>query len=123
MLTTALRRRTPWLAVAAIALGVTFAATSPSLADNPYGPGYKSCGSFRASDLRIRVYATHLTCRSAVRIQKEYWLGKRRDRRVFNGGTGASGYILLKKYPGWRCTSGSGGGACQKRKSVAAYQN
>jgi len=119
----ALKRRIQLLAVVAIALAVAFAAASPSLADNPYGPGYKSCGSFRASDYRIRVYAKDMTCRRAVRIQKEYWLGKRSDRRVYNGGSGADGYILLDKYPGWKCTSGSGGGGCRKDTHVAAYQN
>jgi hypothetical protein len=111
------------VAVAAAALCLTLAVTTPSLADNPYGPGYKSCGSFRASDYRIRVYAKDMTCRRAVRIQKEYWLGKRKDKRIVNGGTGASGYVLLDKYPGWKCTSGSGGGGCRKDMHVAAYQN
>src|SRR4051794_18851762 len=93
-----------------VAMVVSLAAAASALADGPFGPGYVACGSFHASGYRIRVYAAHVTCTQAVRIQKEYWLGKRKDRQIFNGGSGASGYVLLKKYPGWRCTSGSGGG-------------
>jgi hypothetical protein len=94
----------------------------PVSAAGPYGPSYKYCGSFNAT-YHIRVYATHLSCRKALRIQKEYWLGARRNHVVVNGGSGAAGYVLLKRYPGWRCGSGSGGGQCTKGRSSAAYQD
>jgi len=107
------------LAIALFALSAS--ATSASAA-GPYGPGYKYCGSFEA-DYSIHVYATHMPCRKAVRIQKEYWLGPSRRKTVVNGGIGAAGYVLLKRFPGWRCGSGSGGGQCTKGNKAAAYQD
>lgn len=107
-----------------------------STAAGPYGPSYRYCGSFKATSpllrtrltlssggYNIRVYATHMRCRKALRIQKEYWLGPRHRKVIVNGGAGATGYILLKRFPGWRCGSGAGGGACTKGRASAAYQN
>lgn len=92
-------------------------------AARPYGAEQKSCGSFDGGEYRISVYATEISCKKARRIQKEYWLGPKRRKVIVNGGSGAAGYILLKRFPGWRCTSGSGGGSCSKGDSVASYQN
>ena len=89
---------------------------------NPYGHGVRYCGSFK-SGYRIYVYASHTTCHTAMRIQKEYWRGKRRNKVIVNGGSGAMGYVLLKRYPGWKCTSGSGGGGCSKGRKSAYYQD
>jgi hypothetical protein len=88
-----------------------------------FGPTFKFCKSFHAGSLRIDVYAHLVTCRRARAIQKELWLGPDSRKRVFNGGSGAAGYVLLKRFPGWRCGSGSGGGSCNKGKASAAYQN
>jgi hypothetical protein len=100
------------------------ASLSPSLAGAvaPYGPGYRYCGSFQTG-YRVRVYETHMGCKKAMRIQREYWLGPDSRKTVVNGGTGARGYVLLKRFPGWRCGSGSGGGQCSKGLKSAAYQD
>lgn len=107
---------------AALAL-LTFACVaSQAEAANPYGPAFKSCGSFETK-YHVRVYATHMPCRKALRIQKEYWRGPESRKTIVNGGTGCCGYILLKRFPGWKCTSGAGGGACTKGPKVAAYSD
>lgn len=86
-------------------------------------PGMTKCGSFEAS-YRIYVYANDdLRCRKARRIMRELWFGPERRKVRVNGGTGADGYVRLKRYPGWRCTSGAGGGACERGRKVAGYQN
>jgi hypothetical protein len=120
----AVARNTSACATLLILLGLVASSgvTSSASAAGPYGPGYKYCGSFKAG-YHIRVYATHLSCRKAVDIQKEYWLGPRHRKVVVNGGSGAFGYVLLKRYPGWRCGSGAGGGQCTKGKASAAYQD
>lgn len=83
-----------------------------------------SCGSFRAAGYRIRVSANARTsCTTALAVERERWLGPRSGKRVVNGGTGASGYTELERYPGWRCTSGSGGGGCRKGSLETRYQN
>lgn len=86
--------------------------------------GDRSCGSFRAAGYRIRVSANGRTsCTTALGVERERWLGPESRKRKVNGGTGASGYTELKAYPGWRCTSGSGGGGCRKGPFETRYQN
>jgi hypothetical protein len=85
-------------------------------------PGTRRCGTFRSS-YRIHVYAKKISCKKARRIQKTYWRGPDSGRVVHNGGTGAYGWITLKKFPGYRCTSGAGGGVCKKGNKEAWYLN
>jgi hypothetical protein len=83
----------------------------------------KKCGSFKAKGYRIYVYANkRLSCERARRVMKARW-GPSSGIVTHNGGTGASGWITLKKYPGWKCYSGAGGGTCRKSKAVAGYQS
>lgn len=107
------------IAASTLALGV---AATPAADPNAFGPAYKYCKSFQA-EYRIHVYAKRVTCRRARQIQREYWLGPRSRKIIRNGGSGANGYVLLKRFPGWGCGSGAGGGACTKGKASAAYQN
>ncbi len=107
-------------AVLLVALATVVSSAS---AAGPYGPDYEYCGSFSADSYKIEVYATDMRCRKAVRIQREYWLAPRHRKVFVNGGAGASGYVLLKRFPGWRCGSGAGGGQCTKGNASAAYQN
>lgn len=109
--------------IAALLVGLAAASGSMAVATPNYDwPGMRKCGTFEAG-YKIWVYAKHITCRRARRIQKEYWLAPARRRVVHHGGTGAFGWVTLKRYPGWRCTSGAGGGNCQKGKRFASYQN
>ncbi|WP_217925002.1 hypothetical protein [Miltoncostaea oceani] len=104
-----------------------FLAVSPSDAEghravNYWGADYKSCGSFETS-YHTHVYAKGIKCRLAVRLQKEYWNAPARFKVIVNGGSGAEGYTRLRRFPGWICRSGSGGGSCAKGKRVSAYSN
>ena len=108
-------------AVAGIA-AVVLSAASPAGANDYWGPGYKSCGSFK-SDYTINVSAKKLPCKRAMQIQRELWNGPDSRKVIVNGGSGASGYIKLKRFPGWKCTSGAGAGSCRKGGSYAAYDN
>ena len=111
-------------AVAAAAVALLLLMPSGAAAQQPDGfPSYKKCGAFKAGGLRIWVSADRIGCGKARRIQREYWLGRRKDKIIVNGGSGYAGYIKLKKYKGWRCTSGAGAGRCAKGKAVAAYEN
>ncbi len=114
------------LSFVVVALGSAPALAGPTAAAGPNGaydwPGMKKCGSFK-DEFRIYVYASRrprLSCRTATRVQKAFW-GPERGRVVH--GSGPSEYVTLKKYPGWRCGSGAGGGACRKGRRVAGYQN
>jgi len=111
-------------AIAAVAVALAFSiVVSPAAPTPNYDwPGMKKCGTFKAQ-YTIYVYAKNIRCSTARRIQKEYWLGPDSRKVVHNGGTGAAGWITLKRYPGWKCTSGSGGGGCNRGKKSASYQN
>ena len=67
----------------------------------------------------VDVSATNLSCRKARAIEREFWLGPRRRKVLVNGGSGYDGYTLLKRYPGYRCNFGAGGGGCQKGNKIA----
>jgi len=117
-----------WLAILLMAAAVATLATTPLVAPSlshavasDWGPGFRSCGSFRA-EYRIRVYANRRTrCRTARKVQREYWLAP--PSRIKAVGSGPDSYVKLKRYPGWRCYSGAGGGSCRKGRLVAAYEN
>lgn len=81
--------------------------------------GYKGCGSFQAR-YTIHVYVKHVSCRTALRVQKEYWLAPESEKELV-GPDEYNGYVRLKRFPGWSCTSGAMAGACVKGRKEAAY--
>jgi hypothetical protein len=81
--------------------------------------GYKGCGSFQARYI-IHVYAKHVSCRKARRVQKEYWLAPESKKELV-GPDEYNGYVRLKRFPGWHCTSGAMAGACVKGRREAGY--
>jgi hypothetical protein len=70
---------------------------------------------------RTKVYAHGISCRVAVGLNKEYSTPSHWSRSV-NGGSGAAGYAYLRKYPGWKCTSGTGAGSCKKGRKYMSYE-
>lgn len=118
-------RRAAGLTALLCMLALAFSSASHSQVGDPdaFGPSYKYCKEFRGGGYTISVYAKRISCKKARAIQRELWNGPRSRKIIRNGGSGASGYILLKRYPGWRCGSGAGGGSCNKGKASAAYQN
>ena len=110
------------LALAASAAAVAGPAVAWPGPDGDYDwPGMKKCGSFPA-EYRIYVYANKRTrCLKARKVMKAWWLGKPSSVVQHDGPTG--GYVTLKRFPGWRCNSGAGGGGCRKGARMAAYQN
>jgi hypothetical protein len=119
------RRRLRLLLAAMTVACVAFCVMAPAARATPdYDwPGMKKCGTFHSSPYTIWVYAKHITCRTARRIQKEYWLAPDDRRVIHNGGTGASGWVTLKRFPHWRCSSGAGAGQCTRGHKAAGYQN
>lgn len=62
----------------------------------------RKCGSFKARDgARIKVSAAVITCSKAMAIQRELWLGKKKDQRSL--GDFQMYGVKLKKYPGYIC--------------------
>jgi hypothetical protein len=114
--------RSSLAAIAAIATLLTLALSAGASANDAWGPGYRSCGSFKA-EYRINVSAKGVRCSIATRVQREYWLAPKRRKVIVRGGVGADGYVLLKRFPGWKCFSGAGAGSCVKGSKHAAYDN
>jgi hypothetical protein len=102
-----------------IGLFLLIAAAFPSAGAAFTAPvGYKGCGSFKAR-YTIHVYVKHVSCRTALRVQKEYWLAPEIEKELV-GPDEYNGYVRLKRFPGWRCTSGAMAGACVKGRKEAA---
>jgi hypothetical protein len=80
---------------------------------------YTACGSFKAR-YTIHVSARHVSCRVALKVQQEYWLAPE-DEKELVGPDEYNGYVRLKRFPGWHCTSGAMAGACVKGRKEAAY--
>ncbi len=87
--------------------------------ENGSMPRYRHCGSFQAR-YRIHVLARHVSCRKARRVQREYWLAPESEKELV-GPDEYNGYVRLKRFPGWRCTSGARAGACVKGRKEASY--
>lgn len=107
--------------LATVLAGLVVAVAAESATGHPPTyPGDKYCGSFRAKPLRIYVYAnSHLTCTKSMRVQQAFWRGK----TTYHSCSPACGYTTLKRYPGWRCNTGGGGGDCRKRNKVSHYES
>lgn len=65
-----------------------------------------------------RVTADQITCRQARRIIR-YWFTFGPGVVEHPSSTGL--YYTLRRYPGWTCGSGTGGGSCSKGKRRAGY--
>ncbi len=87
-----------------------------------WGPGFKRCGSFNAASSEIQVFTKDLSCAKARRIQKEFWLGPPSRKIVTYSEVGPpEEEVRLKRFPGWVCVPGPGGGSCVKGRHEAAY--
>jgi hypothetical protein len=87
-----------------------------------YGPTFDFCNSFHAKGYRIDVYAKNVSCRRARNVQKAFWRGSEKSV-IYHPMHGVDEYWTLKRFPGWRCTTGAGGGSCAKGRATAAYQS
>jgi hypothetical protein len=83
-------------------------------------PGYKRCDTFTVRGGPIHVEAKHISCRTALKVQKEYWLAPESEKELV-GPNEYNGYVRLKRFLGWHCTSGAGAGDCVKGRKEAAY--
>jgi hypothetical protein len=106
---------------AILLLGLVGPAGSSATSASDWGPGFKACGSFHAG-YKIQVFAKDVSCAKARRIQKEYWRAPN-SRKVEIIPKAGPPEIRLKRFPGWICTSGAGGGTCTKGDKVAAYSD
>jgi hypothetical protein len=112
--------------LAAIALGLSVclcawaALAGAKTADDPY-PGYHSCGRVSGGHhFSISIYAKKLSCGRARRIDHEYYFGPE-DRKRHHGPENYNGWWTLKRFPGWRCTEGTGGGGCRSHGREALF--
>jgi hypothetical protein len=113
------------LLTAAVLVGALLVAAPARAADvtSPTASAAKACGSF-SHTYRYRVSASGgLKCVSAMRIVKSFIRSHSSWREHTTDGTVAGTYYTNRKYKGWRCFEGSGGGSCSRGKRTAGYQN
>ncbi len=84
----------------------------------PEGAEARACGTAKhrvdsETVYAIRVRAKHTSCRGARRLVKDFF--NDRGVRQHGGPYGYQTYYTLDRFPGWRCGTGAGGGACKKR--------
>jgi hypothetical protein len=58
-----------------------------------------------------------------MRIVKSFIRSHSSWREHTTDGTVAGTYYTNRKFKGWRCFEGSGGGSCSRGKRTAGYQN
>src|SRR4051794_803683 len=95
---------------------VTLATVVPAghAADRPTVPNLRKCGTLKAK-VTLHVFARHITCHTARRIQNEFWNGPWSGKHTSR----KTGLTTLDRFPGWRCESAAGGGACTKGAKVS----
>lgn len=87
------------------------------------GPKPRHCGTIPVHDEfhpRVRVSAMHTSCAKARRIMRAYLDGPA-DEQELVGPDDYNGYVRLKRFPGWHCTSGAGAGGCRKGRREAGW--
>lgn len=105
-----------------IAVTIAVPASAASVS-TPTARTAKACGSFKET-YRYRVSASRgLKCRFALRIVKSFIRSRSSWRKRSIDGTVAGTHYTNRKFKGWRCFEGSGGGSCSKRRRSAGYQN
>ena len=120
--------RTLRLVLAGAAVVCAVAVSASAALAFPAWPTHR-CGSFHyrippeyglaAVHYRINVYNGHVSCSTATRLIRGFWLGK----PVHHGGpSDAQSWWTLKGLPGWRCREGAGAGSCTRHNSIAAYE-
>jgi hypothetical protein len=111
--------------VGVLATALAFAAPMTATADpSTYTPpGAKKCGGFK-HHYGYHVYAQGgATCKLSLRIIKSFIIGHSAWTKHSKDDTVAGTSYTSKRFPGWRCSEGSGGGGCSKGRRNAGYQN
>ena len=109
------------ICVCAAAIALLAVRAPSSTADGYWGTGYRVCKAVRDTDgEKIYVSAKHVSCRKARRIIAEYYLAPESEKELV-GPDSYNGYVKLKRFPGWKCTSGASAGGCRKGRKMAAY--
>jgi hypothetical protein len=83
----------------------------------------KTCGTF-THGYHYEVSASGgVSCRSALRIVKSFIRSNASWKKHSIDDTTAGTYYTNRRYKGWRCAEGSGGGSCHRGKRTASYTN
>jgi len=87
------------------------------------------CGSFLNEEevegttisLRITIYNSNpLACGLATQVIEAFW-GPDENVTSHGGPSEVQTFYTIKGFPGWRCYTGAGSGACIRKHRTAAY--
>lgn len=106
----------------AACVSLPVASATAASAHYPYGEGYRHCGPVRGGSSVAKIYisAAGVSCRLARRIDREFYFGPE-SRKRHHGPENYNGWWTLKRFPGWRCGEGTGGGGCRKHGDEALF--
>jgi hypothetical protein len=83
-------------------------------------PPPATCERHRAHGHRFTVTAQNVACRLADAIVRDFWRDGK-DVILHRGASMNTTSWTLRRYPGWSCNIGAGGGACTHRAQTAQY--
>ena len=86
----------------------------------------KDCGSFKHHYTYDVSRSGKITCKFAMRIVRSFIKNHKSWTKHSVDNTLAGTYYTNRKFRGWRCSEGSGGGGCSRpsnRNTVAGYQS
>jgi len=112
-----------WLMAALIALTLLLGPTVQSASAWTW-PGMTLCGTMRVSWVpghRIIYYAHGIHCATARAIEYEIFLAPASHRVVHNAQS-RNAWTGLRRFKGWRCYFGAGGGQCIKGRMQSGFQ-
>jgi hypothetical protein len=97
-------------------------AVGASAHSSHYLDGYRHCGPVHgATGGTIWISAKRVSCARARRIDREFYFGPEDRKRHHGDETIQGSWWTLKRYPGWRCGEGTGGGSCHKHGATAFF--
>lgn len=112
--------------VGALLVATTWSALTFTASASTATTATKSCGSFTDTYTYDVSRSGDITCRFAMRIVRSFILNHSGWRKHSIDDTLAGTYYTSRRFRGWRCSEGSGGGSCYKtrdRRTAAGYQS
>jgi hypothetical protein len=111
------------LLLVVLVVALSSEAVPASAHSSHYLDGYSHCGPVHnGTGAKIWVSAQGVSCGLARRVDHEFYFGPEDRKRHHGGSTVEQSWWTLKRFPGWRCGEGTGGGSCHKHGATAFFE-
>lgn len=112
--------------IAALAVAITLGTPGGAIAAPTAETAAKRCGTFKHHYTYTVSRSGDTTCRFAMRIVRSFITNHSAWTKHSVDGTVAGTHYTNRRFRGWRCAEGSGGGSCYRTRdnsTYAGYQN